>query len=258
LRHTRNRVRHEILPQLEREVNPSVCEVLAETAEIARAEEEYWTNEVSNLLPQVWNADEPGGILQLSRCKSLSLALRRRLVRAAAETLGVTLEFRHVEEILNQQSDGSNSVLPGQWMVTRHGGELRFRKVGQPFADYQYELSVPGKVTVTEAGIGLEIVLVNGKREIQQHLVDSRFAQQKWVVRNWHAGERFWPAHTKEPKKIKELLQDRHIAGEEKQRWPVIACGDEILWLRGFGVRRDFQANGNEGVLIRELQEGQK
>lgn len=258
LRHTRNRVRHEIVPRLEREVNPSVCEVLAETAEIARAEEEYWTNEVSNLLPQVWNADEPGGILQLSRCKSLSLALRRRLVRAAAETLGVTLEFRHVEEILNQQSDGSNSVLPGQWMVTRHGGELRFRKVGQPFADYQYELSVPGKVTVTEAGIALEIVLVNGKREIQQHLVDSRFAQQKWVVRNWHAGERFWPAHTKEPKKIKELLQDRHITGDEKQRWPVIACGVEILWLRGFGVRRDFQANGNEGVLIRELQERQK
>jgi tRNA(Ile)-lysidine synthase len=258
LRHTRNRVRHEIVPRLEREVNPSVCEVLAETAEIARAEEEYWTNEVSNLLPQVWNADEPGGILQLSRCKSLSLALRRRLVRAAAETLGVTLEFRHVEEILNQQSDGSNSVLPGQWMITRHGGELRFRKVGQPFADYQYELSVPGKITVTEAGIALEIVLVNGKREIQQHLVDSRFAQQKWVVRNWHAGERFWPAHTKEPKKIKELLQDRHITGDEKQRWPVIACGDGILWLRGFGVRRDFQANGNEGVLIRELQERQK
>jgi tRNA(Ile)-lysidine synthetase-like protein len=78
------------------------------------------------------------------------------------------------------------------------------------------------------------------------------------VVRNWRPGERFWPAHTKEPKKIKELLQDRHITGEEKQRWPVIACGDEIIWLSGFGVRRDLRANGDEGVLIQEIQSRQE
>jgi tRNA(Ile)-lysidine synthetase-like protein len=78
------------------------------------------------------------------------------------------------------------------------------------------------------------------------------------VVRNWRAGERFWPAHTKEPKKIKELLQDRHITGEQKQRWPVIAWGDEIIWLSGFGVRRDIQANGGDGVLIREIQGSDK
>jgi hypothetical protein len=50
------------------------------------------------------------------------------------------------------------------------------------------------------------------------------------------------------------LLQTRHITGEEKQRWPVIACEDEIIWLRGFGVRRDFQANDGDGILIREIQ----
>jgi len=42
LRHTRNRIRHGILPRFERHVNPRVCETLAETAEIARSEEEYW------------------------------------------------------------------------------------------------------------------------------------------------------------------------------------------------------------------------
>ena len=262
LRHTRNRVRHEILPRLEHEVNPSVCEVLAETAEIARGEEEYWTNEVSSLLPQVWNADERGGILRLKSFESMPLAVRRRLIRAAGESLGVTLEFGHVEETLAHQSDGSTVVLPEEWVVTRHGDELGFRKVGQPFSDYQLEFSVPGRITVAEAGIELETVVVNGNNETQQydpqHLVDSRFAQKRWVVRNWRAGERFWPAHTKEPKKIKELLQDRHITGEEKQRWPVIVCGDEILWVKGLGVRRDFQANRNEGVLIRDLEGRQK
>ena len=85
------------------------------------------------------------------------------------------------------------------------------------------------------------------------HLLDSTMLGKELQVRNWRAGDRFWPAHTKEPKKIKELLQDRHITGEEKRGWPVIASGDEVVWMRGFGVRRDFRAKNGGGVLIREF-----
>jgi len=258
LRHTRNRVRHEILPRLEQDVNPGVCETLAETAEIARAEEAYWGAETSRLLPQLWRLDEHGGILQLKHFASLPLAIRRRLIRAAAEAVGLALEFRHVEEILNQACEGSASMLPGDWTVARHGDELRFQKASEEVTDYQYELSVPGRIAIVEAGIVVEAIVINGRgspdRYTPQHLVDSSCAQKQWLVRNWRAGERFWPAHTKEPKKIKELLQDRHIIGKKKQRWPVIACGGEIIWLSGFGVRRDFQAQGNHGILLRELE----
>src|SRR5271165_6896574 len=38
----RNRVRHELLPLLEREYNPNLRRVLGDTAEVSRAEEEYW------------------------------------------------------------------------------------------------------------------------------------------------------------------------------------------------------------------------
>jgi tRNA(Ile)-lysidine synthase len=55
LRFARNRVRHGVLPRLERALNPSVRESLAEAAEIARAEEEYWQTEVTKVLPEIWN-----------------------------------------------------------------------------------------------------------------------------------------------------------------------------------------------------------
>jgi tRNA(Ile)-lysidine synthase len=254
LRHTRNRIRREILPLLEQKVSPAVCETLAESAEIARAEEAYWVNEVARFLPEIWKADKRGGTLKLS-CESFRLALRRRLLRAAAENLGIALEFRHVEEILSDRSGEGSTVLAGQWTVTRQGESINFKQASEQVPEYQYELPVPGKLSVAEAGIVLE---TSGPDKSKSHkdddLVHSRFAQHNWVVRNWRPGERFWPAHTKQPKKIKELLQDRHITGEQKQRWPVIACGDQIIWLSGFGVGRDFQANGGDGILIRELQ----
>ena len=49
-RFTRNRVRKLVVPLLEQEFNPAVAENLAELAEIARGEEEYWENEISGWL----------------------------------------------------------------------------------------------------------------------------------------------------------------------------------------------------------------
>src|SRR6266480_810042 len=62
LRHSRNRVRHGIMPRLERHLNPAVRETLAEVAEIARAEEQSWQREVARVLPQMWK----GGALRLT------------------------------------------------------------------------------------------------------------------------------------------------------------------------------------------------
>ena len=255
LRHMRNRVRQEVLPLLEQRVNPAVCETLSDLADIARAEEAYWKDEVDGVLPHIWHSDEGGGTLDLSS-RSLPLAFRRRLLRAAAESLDLALEFRHVEEILGNGAGKGSSMLSGQWRVKQQSGIVTFSPANQMVADYEYELTVPGKVRVSEAGISVETFVLNGADQSQQDdvLVDPRFARHKWVLRNWRAGERFWPAHSKEPKKIKELLQDRHITGERKQRWPVIACGEEIIWLSGFGVRADLQTGQDGGVLIRETQ----
>ena len=41
-RFARNRVRHALLPLLEREYNPNIRQVLSDAAEVSRAEEEYW------------------------------------------------------------------------------------------------------------------------------------------------------------------------------------------------------------------------
>ena len=49
-RFLRNRVRHELLPLLEREYNPNIQQALSDVAEIARGEEEYWRKEVEGEL----------------------------------------------------------------------------------------------------------------------------------------------------------------------------------------------------------------
>jgi tRNA(Ile)-lysidine synthase len=172
------------------------------------------------------------------------------------------LEFKHIEDIIELASDqiakGKEIQLPRGWRAVRTAQELQFltadlRTEERIPASYEYRLAVPGAVRVWEAGVTVEAALVDSR---SGELVDRDMLAGELIVRNWRAGERFWPAHTKEPKKIKELLQGRHITGDEKKRWPVVACGDEIVWVRGLGVRRDLQAKNGTGVLIQDISEG--
>lgn len=255
LQYTRNRIRHEVLPLLEKAVNPGAKTSLAEAAEIARAEEEFWSEQIAELLSHAWRRTDRGGVLSLKPVLPSNLALQRRLIRAAAASLGLNLEFRHVEKLLAVIGEATQVSLPHDWTALAGKDELTFtRKLAEPVA-YQYELLVPGRVEVPEAKIAIEtVVLQPGELDsfARDHLLEFALANGL-IVRNWRDGDRFWPAHTRQPKKIKELLQDRHITGYEKKQWPIVAAGEEVVWVRGFGVRRDSQPKQGPAVLIREV-----
>jgi tRNA(Ile)-lysidine synthase len=262
LRHMRNRVRHGILPRLERYLNPAVREAFAETAEIARAEEDHWETEVARVLPLVREAE---GLLNLSVLVGLPLALRRRVVRAASESLGLRLDFQHVEEILALGSERGGSAkstgLRDGWVVARKKGELQFelRRKTPGKLEYEYRLSVPGSVEVREIESRFETVLVPGnaaERYNPEDLLDRSLLEPELKVRNWRPGDRFWPAHTKTAKKIKELLQERKVSGPERKLWPVVVSGTDVVWVRGFQVPAQLRPRRVEAVLIREVAVG--
>ncbi len=263
LRHARNRVRHGVLPRLERNLNPAVREALAETAEIARAEEEYWQSEVARVLPLMWTNTARNGMLQAQELTDLPLALQRRVVRATSESLGLQLEFRHVEEILGLCSSaggaGKSTFLPHGWKVSRNKSELRFeRAVAPKDLNYEYHLSVPGSVEVPETGSRFEAAVlahaaVQGYNS--DHFFEPSSLSAELIVRNWRPGDHFWPAHTKAPKKIKELLQERHVTGRERKLWPVMVSRAELVWVRGFPVPARLRPRGGAGqiVVVREV-----
>jgi tRNA(Ile)-lysidine synthase len=111
----RNRVRRHLLPNL-REYNPSIDQALANLAELARDDEARWQAEVGRILPQVLlpgkpvrgggravstTAGEPGSVaLEIERLRGFDPALRRRVVRAAARSLGARLSFDETSRLL--------------------------------------------------------------------------------------------------------------------------------------------------------------
>jgi tRNA(Ile)-lysidine synthase len=116
--YTRNKIRHELLPQLRsqlRAYNPNLDQTLANLAELAREEESRWQTELSKILPHLLLPGKPvrgGGravsttpgqsavSIELDRLRTLDPALRRRVLRAAARQLGARLSFDETSRLL--------------------------------------------------------------------------------------------------------------------------------------------------------------
>jgi tRNA(Ile)-lysidine synthase len=279
LGHTRNRVRHTLLPLLEREFNPSIRQTLADLADVAQAENDYWNNELSALLPRLIHEGKPSrsgrsssgdaqGVvaLDLSGLRSLPLALQRQVIHSTALTFGVSLEFKHIQQLTalaEHGKSGTKLALPDGFMANRTAREIQFSKNTQKTpANYCYSLPIPGEVAVPEAGITLRTRLISdGKQKPSRYngatLLEASLLGSELKVRNWRAGDKFFPAHTQSPKKVKELLQaDRlghEISTAERKVWPVIESAGQIIWMRSFPVSQIFASNSGDAVLIEEI-----
>jgi tRNA(Ile)-lysidine synthetase-like protein len=195
-----------------------------------------------------------------------SQAVQRRVLKAIGEQAGIPLEFKHIKEILRFAAEdgplGKELSLPLGWKVVREAEAMVFvtpdLRRRERIPDYEYSLLVPGRVLVPELGVVIEALRVApeevGAGYNPQQLLRTELLPERLAVRNWRPGDRFWPAHTKSPKKIKELLQERHVAQTERRLWPVVVSADEIVWMRGFPVPARLRAlREQEAVLIREV-----
>ncbi len=280
LGHTRNRVRHTLLPLLERDFNPAIRQTLADLADIAQAENDYWNNELSSLLPRLIHEGKPSrsgrsssgdaqGVLalDLSGLRSLPLALQRQVIHNTALRMGVSLEFKHIQQLTalsNHGKPGAKLALPDDLAANRTARELQFSRNPQKTPEnYCYSLPIPGEVTVLELGITIRARLISdGKQKASSYngatLLQASLLGPELKVRNWRAGDKFFPVHTQSPRKIKELLQAGRLGHEispaQRKAWPVVESAGQIVWMRSFPPSKDFASNSGDAVLIEEIE----
>ena len=151
----RSYLRHEILPRIERGLQPAIVDHLGRLAQMAREDQAFWTEFIAaqlagltrrasdgrigircadllNIIPEKAQADRAGFVAS----PDASAALARRLVRGIVEQLrGDTRELsaRHVEQVLRLAgagSSGQRTDLPGV-TVERSFDWLWFQAVGE-------------------------------------------------------------------------------------------------------------------------------
>jgi len=133
----RNRIRHQLIPELTARYNPAIVRGLSHTAEIIRREDDYLQAAVRQVLIR-WGVvpGEADMLLPLADFIDLHEALQGRVIKCllgSAAPSGKGIGYRHVEAVLAlarlSRHRKASLDLPGLIRVEKEGGVLKIGRV---------------------------------------------------------------------------------------------------------------------------------
>ena len=248
----RNRLRHAVIPELESRFNPSLIQTLARTVEILEAEDAWMRAVADQWLSEHGRKEENDFLIPAAELKSAPAGLVRRILRTALRLAGSGLRdvsFGHIEAVralLEEGKSGKFVQIPGGLQAAREFGRLVFRQAPAAWADYTYELKIPGEVHIPEVGkvFRAEIVEIEANQALGQRVfVDGESIGPYVTIRNWKPGDYYRPVGLPAGK-LKKLFQRARIPRGHRMRWPVIVADSTIVWVASFPVSREFAPRG--------------
>jgi tRNA(Ile)-lysidine synthase len=265
-RFARNRIRHDLLPQLARDWNPQIGEALAHLADLAYEEERWWGAQLQDEIAEGVLVAVAGGIeLKAAALTSLPLALARRTVRRAISLAKGDLkriEYGHVERVIDlaaSRAAGGRLRLP-DIDVIRSFEWIRLARPAPRRLMAPILVSVPGRY---QAPDGATEICLEIAQEIRASSCARLGVELSWgrvpahmELRGWRPGDHYRPVGQFRDQKVKEMFQSARVPSWRRAYWPILTSGDKILWARGFGAAQEFAPEGDSGPVLRIVEAG--
>ena len=249
LRYTRNKIRHKLLPLLEREFSPRIRDHLVQMANIFR-EEEAWLETLASTARD--RAQESASVLSLPRLAIEPAVLQTRILRQWIEGHSsvhdvTSYHLGHLRTLATEHSRVAVD-LPGGVSVRREGMHLILEeKPNTPsrvpaLLHYSYTV-VPGQeIDIPQGGWRVRVsipFLWDGPaegarlRDLWQALFDMDQCNERFLIRNFRPGDRITPLGLGGKKKVQDVFVDEKVPLMLRRVLPLIEIGTRIAWIPG-------------------------
>ena len=266
LRFLRNRIRHELMPELTHHYNPNLVDTLNRTAAIFRDEEDWLNQYSSRIFNTLAEGDATSLRMPVSKLLENHGATQRRTIRTAIGHIKGNLKsitLQHIDAVLRLCREGSIDQrlhLPGRLVVQKQPQDhlLISRQTSQPAsrADLHPVVTIPlytvpvphpdaGTRTVMVKELGITLVLGSMPVESMGSLTSAGqhtafFDMDKltfpMLLRNTLSGDRFMPLGMQGTQKEKDFFINNKIPRNIRRETPVLVSRNAIVWIVGHRI----------------------
>jgi tRNA(Ile)-lysidine synthase len=251
--YTRNKVRLKLIPWLEDNLNPSVCEALNKFSNLMRDEDDYLNREAESEYERC-KTDYDKAALDVNRLRSLDPVLGRRVVRLLFAEYVKSLKdisSEHIRQVfaLAQKRSGSSINLPYELVARIEYDKLILEKNTNDAGGYCYELKLNEELYIPETDCFA--VICDKKKEIKGKIIyTNRFRcdiiKARLTLRTRREGDKIYLNGIGGNKKLKKLFGEMKISRTERDRVPLLALDSEILWVGGLKTSDKYRSeDGN-------------
>lgn len=248
--YSRNFIRNQIIPQIDRQFGISICQQLSKTAELLAEDGDFIQGEVLKLWNQLVEQTPEGFRIQKTAIEQVHPAIKSRLIRQLYASISgnlLDLQLAHVQQILE---------------MTGGKGAKRFVFKSVEFTAEHEWLSVAGEktpVTVQLAEEKPEILMdvVTDSEEMGNRpkdafiYVDQEKLKGQLTLRHRKSGDIFMPFGMKGHKKLKDFLIDEKISREMRDRLWLLCDDEKIVWVCGYRQSEETRVTKNTRQILR-------
>ncbi len=271
----RNRIRCNLIPELQKSYNPRIIEALNRLSAIVSAEERWIDGLINSILEKNSMPGKDNGKgkekdneleISIPEIKGIDIAALRRIVRKAIKIIKGDLKritFSHIDSIINLLKNGSSSWsldLPEKIRVRRDYDILFISKKKKPLRESRPELYVnelpafeyiipqpehEGSflLFLDKLNIYMKFSIIDNvsfavlcRHGRKTAFFDMDVLSFPLTVRNIKPGDRFHPLGMKGTQKVKKYFINKKVARKNRASTPVLLSLNKIIWLVGHQI----------------------
>lgn len=245
-KYARNLIRAKAMPVL-REVNPEVSQAFLRAGDVLSVEEDFLNDMAKQAFSDCAVWDEEVVTIDIKKLHTNHLAVQRRVIRQAFAALGLMQDLSKdsIDRALalsEMGQTGKKVTLVNKVVAIYSYGALIIRQEldtidAVPIAQ-SYEIK-EGAQSV----LGEDFFIVSLAQVPQSFPKAKSFVQyidadavKNAVIRYRNPGDIFKPLGMQGEKKLKDWLIDNKIPQEQRNSIPLLAKGNEVLWVVGYQI----------------------
>ena len=248
----RNFLRHRLLPLLEQKF-PAYRATLTRSAHHF-AEASELLDELAQQDAQGWTGDAP---LAVSLLRTLSPSRAKNLLRYFLHAHGMPMPHgAQLDEMLHQlcRAGGDSAVCvdSGIWQVRRFQNQVYALRTLPEF-DRNLVLPWHGEAELDWPALNIRLSFTQRQG---QGISLNKLQRGSVTLRLRGGGEALRSYPNAATRSLKNLLQEHHIPPWQRERLPLLYCGDELACVVGIAIAADFQVSDSESGIVVAWAEG--
>ena len=267
----RNRVRHQLMPAIET-IAPGGVRALARAAALAASDEAFLSAAAGREAADVIRNEPTCVSLDRARLSSLPLALARRVLRQALESIAPRAPFtaRHLDmalDIAKTRNPRGAVDLPA--VTIRRASDRLLLEPAPPerrdearTAVQRHEnrriLTVPGTIALDDLGriiTSAAADTLDGRKPSSgrgdEATVQAAAIQLPLTVRRWEPGDRLRPLGAPGRRKVQDLFVDRKVPRALRERTPIVVdAAGRIVWVVGLAIAHECRVTSPEDGMV--------
>ena len=251
--YTRNKIRLELIPYIEKNFNSDIINGLIRLGDTAKKDNDFIEKQVELSYKKHCHIKPEKVIIKSEAFNEDEAVLSRIIRRTFLEVNGNLYNFEkiHIYDIINIQKQGTGKeiTLPGAINAINDYGDIIItkEKKSSEVEKYKFTLHIDEENRIQHIGKNITLKVLDYNKKLnftdKPNIRNFDFDKIKGdiVVRNRKDGDKFIPFGMKGTKKLKDLFIDLKVKKGERSKIPLICFGEDIAWIVGYRVSDKFK-----------------